>query len=169
MSIKSKGFTLIELMVTVAVALILGAIVLIGYGSIRDRLALDRSSLKLAQDIRRAQEMAMAQEAHGRYGIYFDINSPSSYVLFGDTNPPNKKYDSGEEIREIFLEDPVQIKSLAASSVNLVFEPPYPEISFLGEGEDLGDTIALVVSLKNNVEVERTITINKAGLIDVEN
>lgn len=181
---KSKGFTLIEMFVTVAIALILGGGALIGYNSAQKKLALDRSAFKLAQDIRRAQEMAMAQEPYdgtlpeGGYGIYLKkVPDPqTSYDFFMDLresalDPPNRKYDLGnEKIETISFENGVQIKNLDANHINIIFAPPHPYIYFRdNDGNDLGDEVSIIISLEDDSTVTKTIKVNKAGLIYVEN
>ncbi len=183
MNVKSRGFTLIELFVTVAIALILGSVALIGYHSAQKKLALDRSAFKLAQDIRRAQEMAMAQEPYegdipeGGYGVFL-LPQASSYIFFrdlsqGNSAGPNHIWtpgDTEELIEEIPLESGVEIENLSADCVNIVFAPPFPYIYFKDIYEsDLGDEISVTLSLESDPSVTKTIKINKAGLIYVAN
>ena len=79
MSIKKEsGFTLTELLVVASIIILFSAIVLANYQTGNKQFALQRSAHKLAQDIRRAQEMAMSAkecEPCGNvvppgYGIY---------------------------------------------------------------------------------------------------
>lgn len=184
---KTSGFTLIEVLVAVAVALILGVTALIGYNSAQKKLALERSAFRLAQEIRRAQEMAMAEEEYeaegvpvGGYGIYLRKRpSPQdSYVLFRDLpdiylpfDNPNQHYDPGSEtVKVISCEEGVVIKDLGANHVNIIFKPPYPHVYIAdNDGIDLGDETAIVLSLEEDSSVTKTIYVNKAGLIDVQN
>lgn len=127
--------------------------------------------------------MAMAQEAyegevsHGGYGIYLSATLPDSYIFFtdlpqGDSNP-NKKYDPGtEKIKELFYESGVEIKDLVDADycVNIIFAPPHPYLYLKdNDGEDLGNEISIVISLKKDPSATRTVHVNKAGLIYVEN
>ena len=65
------GFTLIELVVVMAIISIMTAVVLVNYRPGGQQLALDRSVSKLAQDLRRAQEMAMSPREEGGCGPGF--------------------------------------------------------------------------------------------------
>ncbi|MEK7519423.1 MAG: type II secretion system protein, partial [Patescibacteria group bacterium] len=82
--ISRAGFSLIEFMVVVAIIAIITLIVLINYPDAADQFALERSTHKLAQDIRRAAEMGTssrelpgemlpAPSFVGSYGVYFNI------------------------------------------------------------------------------------------------
>jgi len=94
------GLTLIELLVVITIMTIIAAVVFANYRPANQQLALQRSASKLAQDIRRAQEMAMSSaecpsgtgcegEVPPRYGIYIGtpFDNPDSYILFADTRP----------------------------------------------------------------------------------
>jgi type II secretion system protein H len=94
---RGGGFTLIELMVVMTIISIMTAVVLTNYRGGNQQLALDRSANKLAQDIRRAQGMAMstaqcpsgtdcAGQVPPRYGIYMGNSAAekSYYWIFAD-------------------------------------------------------------------------------------
>lgn len=105
--LKCKGFTLVELLVSIFIIILMSGIIFANYRTGGQQFALQRSANKLAQDIRRAQQMAMsAKETNlggqvptgqefvpkGGYGIYFDESSPNSYVIFADCNE-NRQYN----------------------------------------------------------------------------
>ena len=62
---KTKGFTLIELLVIVSITVLMTVVVFSNYGKNNEIFALERSSQKLAQDLRRTQEMATRQGQAG--------------------------------------------------------------------------------------------------------
>lgn len=57
---KKNGFVLAELLVVIFVIATLTAVIIVNFSSIRDELALKRTVYQFAQDVRRAQEMAMS-------------------------------------------------------------------------------------------------------------
>lgn len=177
---NNKGFTLLEMIVTIGIMVLLTGIVLINYQEGQKQLALQRAANKLAQDIRRVQEMAMsAQEYNGAipaggYGVYFIDSSPNSYILFADcTVPPNYVYnDTGnpcaggfpEKIQEIELEKSIIIDNLSASPLDITFVPPDPTIYFNTATTSSLESIQLSVSSGQT----KTIKVNGAGLITIE-
>ena len=175
---RQKGaITLSEMLVVVAIIGILAAVMLINYPATKKQLAFQRAASKLVQDIRRAQEMAMAAEEvsgsvpAGGYGIYLTTDSQTSYILFADQgSPPNYRYGSGEQIgSNINFESGVKIKTLDADYVNIVFVPPDPTVYLTdGSGGDLGNQISIIISLIDDTTKTKTITVNKAGLITVQ-
>ena len=88
---SGAGFTLLEITVVIAITSILATIFVIGYRGNEKQFALQRSAFRLSQDLRTAQEMAMAGERFngafptGGYGLYFAQDS-NSYILFADCN-----------------------------------------------------------------------------------
>ena len=179
----TKAFTLVESLVTIFIIALLSLIILPNYSSTSQQLALQRSAFKLAQDIRRVQEMAMsAQEFEGEipdggYGIYLRTVPPkppqTSYILYAD-KIYNRKYDSGvgagETIEQINFEKGIKILSINGNHLNVIFTPPDPIVFFTdAEGENLNlDEISIVICLISDESKTKTITINKAGLINIE-
>jgi len=190
----NKAFTLLELTVVAAIITILALIILPNYRQEEKQSALLRSVHKLAQDLRRTEEMAISAQKtspefgevfpKGGYGIYFEINDalPKGYriILFADcdgegdfdswgsftcaeaTLGPGNSCD--ETIQEITLEEGIKIKNLSPlSPLAVTFKPPEPEVSISG-----GDIATITLSLKDNPAITRTITVNKAGLIETK-
>ncbi|MDI6591436.1 MAG: prepilin-type N-terminal cleavage/methylation domain-containing protein [Patescibacteria group bacterium] len=187
-----KSFTLIELLVVMSIILILAAIILPSYSQRERLLALQRSISKLAQDLRRAQELATsAKEFHfsipkGGYGIYFKISEPDYYILFADCDG-EKDYDKENEVcpdcssppclenvypekvgDNLKFEKGISIQNLSPiepsdSSLTIVFTPPNPIIT-INHNPDISSAS---ITLSNNLQT-KTITINKAGLIKIE-
>jgi len=178
---KNKSFTLVESLVVIVIIVILSLIILPSYNSMRQQLAFQRSASKLAQDIRKVQEMAMsAQEFGGEiptggYGIYLRrVPSPqTSYALYIDENNDHQcngcNSESGEFIQRIYFESGIKILSLNGNHVNIIFTPPDPEVYLLdNDAEELGSEVIIVICLTDDESKTKTIKINKAGLIYVE-
>jgi len=167
---KSGGFTLIELLVVTFIIVLLTALILPNYRSGDRALALQRSAYQLAQDLRRAQEMAIsAHEFEGAvpagYGVYLTESAASQYILFADLDG-NKNYDAGEEVETLAFEQHVEIDVLSpASPLNIVFTPPDPTV-WVNEASDAVGVI--ILSLESEPAKTQTVSVNSAGLIAVE-
>jgi len=181
-----KGFTLIELLTVLAIITILTSVSLFSYRSAQKEYLLENSARKLAQDIRRAEEMAISTRQiinpnnptekfvpKGGYGIYIKL-SPTQIILFADCND-NQSYQSGnvcgtspnkfsEKIEEIALESNVMISDISPSSpLNIVFKPPNPTVYVNGN-----QTSASITLSTPGFNQTKTIRINPTGLIYVE-
>lgn len=89
----SRGFTLIEMLVVLAIIIIVTAIALSGQSSFNRTLALTNAAYDIGLTIRQAQSYGLSSRqfsgagGNAGYGLYFDNGTPTSYVLFADTYP----------------------------------------------------------------------------------
>ena len=164
----SKGFTLIELIVVTSIIVLLTALILPNYRAGDRQLSLQRSAAKLAQDLKRAQEMALSSqkfnnEVPAGYGIYLNKNQPFQYILFADLDN-GKDYDAGEAVEILQLEKQIQISSLSPlSPLTIVFTPPDPQIYISG-----GNEARVILCIKTDLTKTKSVIVNKAGLIAVQ-
>ena len=166
-----KGFTLVELLVSIVIIGILTAAVVASSPVAKQGFAIMRSSQGLAQDIRRAQIKATAmKEIDGAspkgYGIYLTTNASSSYILFADQDG-DYEYNEGDILIEtINLETDVKISTLLPGSpLHIVFEPPNPTV-WINSSSSSSSTITL--HLEDNETKIREIFVNKSGLITTQ-
>ena len=166
-----KGFTLVELLVSIVIIGILTTAVVASSPVAKQGFAIMRSSQGLAQDIRRAQIKATAmKEIDGvspkGYGIYLTTSASSSYILFADQDG-SYTYNGGDTLIEtVNLETYVKINSLLPGSpLNIVFEPPNPTV-WVNNSSSSSSTITLY--LENNVSKIREIFVNSSGLITTQ-
>lgn len=168
----SKAFSLIELLVITAIIIILTALVVPNYRGGDEQLALQRSASKLAQDIRRAQEMAMSSKRvsgtvpYG-FGIYFNISSPASYILFADKDNSHHRNVGDADLETIALESKIIISSLfPASNFSVFFAPPDPTVWI--NGFSSGVTAQITLSIVNDAISNKIVSVNNAGLIFIQ-
>jgi len=169
MNNSQKSFTLVELLVTTGIILLISALIFPNYRAGEEELSLQRSAQKVAQDLRRVEELALSAKAYpnapstfkGGYGINFQINS-TSYTLFADLDD-QKDFDSGEEIEISDLEEKVKITGLSAIPLNVVFLSPDPEVFISG-----GSEAQITLSFETNPTKTKIIKVNQVGLINVE-
>jgi type II secretory pathway pseudopilin PulG len=165
---NEKSFTLIELLVSIFIIVLISGIIFANYRVGGQQFALQRSANKLAQDIRRAQAMAMGAAEYAGcpagykygYGIYLTTSTNNQYILFADCDN-GKDYDSGEGVETIKLETGVKIKTLSPSSpLTITFTPPDPTIT-------ISPSAPATITLGNDSQT-KTITVNSAGLIEIQ-
>jgi len=169
---KQKGFTLIELIVVMAIIVILTTLVLANYRDGQKRYALSQSAQQLASDLRRIQNMAMngvgISAASGRrgYGIYINLANNDSYIIYADQNGNNTWQPSDELIEAINLANNVKITGVSTPNekADIYFESPDPTtyISNLGGSNNIIITLGMD-SLANT----ETVTVTLAGVIQV--
>jgi len=172
--LKGKGFTLVELLVVTGIIVLLSAIILPNYQSIARQFALQRSAHKLAQDIRRVEEMAMSTKEFqgevpkGGYGICFKLSWGDYYKIYADKNG-NEKFDEEDgEMETLNLERGIYIKDISPSSLSINFKSPIPTVKIKTEAGQDSATAIITLSLKSDSTKIKIIKVNSIGLIDVE-
>jgi prepilin-type N-terminal cleavage/methylation domain-containing protein len=104
---RSAGFTLLEMLVVIAIFGILSAVVIFNYSAFTNGTLLTNTAYEMALHIRNAQVFGIAARNSetgfkNSYGIHVDIvNSPESYTFFADTRE-NNRFDSVDQIIETF-------------------------------------------------------------------
>ena len=157
---------------------LLSVLVFTNYKSGGSQLALQRSASKLAQDIRRAEEMAMSSEEckkctppttiPPRYGIKFNTAVPDSYIFFADINENGTFEGPDELVDTVTLEKGVKIDKIFADGIPkslgiVTFQPPDPIVYI----RDPGNRSILKVQLIGG-NGTKAIIVNKTGLIYVQ-
>lgn len=188
----NKGFTLLEIVVVISIVAIFSILIITNYHGGGRELSLLRSTHKLAQDLRVAQEMAMSSRKfhelvpEGGYGVYFEKDQ-NSYILFADCNN-NGEYDNSyicpdcsvepcvessftEKVEEIFLEEGINVSEISVffggpslSSISVSFLPPDPTV-IIRHNEI--DELSAYINLSYNGR-ERVVSINNIGSIDID-
>ena len=145
---RKEGFTLIELIVVMAIASVIMTALVIQQSNWNDSLIVNTQTYEMALMIRQAQVYGLGVKEYIAgtgdkfnigYGVYFD-SDPTRYIFFADKNG-DKNYDSGEEVEIKTLNRGVTISKLCGntpencsglSSVNVLFFRPEPKanISF---------------------------------------
>jgi len=181
-----RGFTLLEITVVISIIILLGTIFIANYRGGEKQFALRRSANKLAQDLRRTQEMAMSGVLFngvfpkGGYGIHLKEDL-DSYILFADCDGDGESDENGpaltctdatpenpypETIEEISLEEGIKILTLnphtGSKALEITFFPPDPTVTINP------DASSATISLTFDGVSQKTVTVNKVGLIDIE-
>lgn len=192
-SSKNKGFTLMELLVVLAIFTIIMSVALFNQSSLSSSVLVTNLAYETALAVREAQtygisvraSSATAPDAFDKgYGAYFEINSPDRIVVFGDANN-DKVFEQGElqSLYEIKNQRGNKIKGIlyGASSVNslssgdrlsIMFKRPNPEAAFYkinssGGTESLTGPIKIIVGNTENTNC-RAIVVEVTGQISVE-
>lgn len=189
-TIIQKGFTIIELMVTITIVVLVTGIVLVQYSSFNSSVLLTSQAYQIAFALREAQSLAISVRGQGQvfreeYGIYFDINSPGVYRLFQDNGSSKPAlYNAGEEVGSPSIVDPRftitdicftnNLGQQCASSGSLAddlsvsFRRPDFDAVFGNAGGSTNITSATITIAPINGNGTRTITITTAGQISVQ-
>src|SRR3989344_3146611 len=168
-----KGFTLIEMLVVLAIIVIITGIVVFNIGTERQNSALLRSAQKLSQNLRRAQSFTLSSKVFKTSGVpcgwgaHFNGTGSNSYVIFADLavnqNCSDRDFirasNGSEDFETVNLESGITVSSLSGGLSDIVFTPPQPSVTFT-----LDQTTASIV-LVNKSGAIRAVSVNKVGFI----
>ena len=172
------GFTLIEVIVSVAIIILMVAITMVKYGDLRNRSTLNQAAQKVALDIRKAQNLAASTVAQSDgsvfcgYGIHYsDLNT---YILFTDKDssgdplcgPADQIFNLGEETETINIEQP-NIK-FENSFSDILFFPPDP-VTYIGGSFNPSFTSVIILCVETDCDSSfKKINVWGNGRIDIE-
>ena len=184
---KEKGFTIVELMVVIAIIVILPMIVISTFPQIKLKFALSRVAYKFAQDLRRAQDKALFSVQYidqfgtpqlvDGYGVYLNLSTLGNkkYIIYADKQPGNAEYDALDYIFETIdfsLDEPgVVIKELGGTFsdwMSINFKPPDSDTNIVHQFGKFQPSMAVVFALESDLTSTKTVSINSAGLVEVQ-
>src|SRR3989344_2099257 len=103
-NIFKKGFTILELIIVIAIMAIMTAIILFSNKDLNSSLLVSNAAYEINLIIREAQVYGLGVSAAGntaadfkyRQGAHFNLSNPTQVILFADRND-NGAYTVGEE------------------------------------------------------------------------
>jgi prepilin-type N-terminal cleavage/methylation domain-containing protein len=181
--IKSRGFTLVELLVVMAIMFVITSIVLQKYQGYDTNALFANASENIVLALRQAQVYGAAVKANSAicaggvttfdcgYGVNISTVSPGGLMLFVDTNSDGL-YEGGEEIQAITWATPVVVSGVTCNGgacgggiLNLTFKRPNPAAVIQDGGATTYSSATIVIS--SGVKTS-TITVTKAGQISIQ-
>jgi len=149
------GFTIIELLTTIAILVILIAISVSSFLFFQKESDLNSSSEEIINALRRAQNKTLASEGNSQYGVYFDTSvSPRRYTLFKGIDYSSRD-SSFDEVHKLS-------KNIEIYEINLSGENEVVFARITGAAFPSGD---ISLRLETNPTETKTIYIEGSGLI----
>jgi len=153
--LREKAFTLIEILVVIAVITILVAVIVGVYSSFRSKIDLDTNSQMILNTLRLAQSKTLASEGASNYGVHFEQEKCVLFKgnVYNPVAPDNRFYDFSSR-----LEIPALGISLNGGGGEVIFD------RITGYTSQFG-TIKL--QLKKDTNKYRIIKIEKSGEVSI--
>lgn len=189
---KKKGFTLVELMVSVSIFVFMTALLLTKYGNFNQSVLLTNLAYDIALTIRTAQTYGLSvQRSTGSatsfryaYGVHFDktIGNNQKIILFTDSNN-NKIFNSSDDIiistynikrgAKIFdfcISDLCSISPGNIDKVDISFLRPNPDarICVIAGGVETCNQAYLKIIVQATDGSTRNVVIRRTGQVSVE-
>lgn len=145
---KKSGFTLIEMLLVLAITVILATVGLLSLSGVRQRQSLDLAGKSLIAFLRDAQQKSISQESGNAWCVRLDNVEPGrdSYYLYPSTC-------SGTPATVVALPSSVE------------FSTPTQDVTFSKVTGLPVSPATITIRLVGNPSVTKTITINAQGTI----
>ncbi|MEA2715551.1 MAG: hypothetical protein QOG91_579 [Candidatus Parcubacteria bacterium] len=190
-----RGFTLVELLVTISIFIFMTALILARYNGFNSGTLLTNLAYDVALTIRTAQSYGVSVVASGAkfntaYGVSFKstITNQSSFKLFADgsASTPNGYLDSGDDVVSTYnLKQGAKISKLCGGTgstcdpgnslqrLDITYKRPDPNAIIYG-ATDAGlpttpYTYAEITVTSGDNSSSRVVKVNEFGLISVGN
>lgn len=177
------GFTMIEVVVMLAIITMISTVVLISFTGLREGGAVNRAARELALGIRRAQNMSLAvtlvETSAGlktppAVGVKLERANPSIYFLFADLLPDNKFTPEDAKIGQDENFPPgIRINSLLGPSgtshslIYIMFAAPEATVTIAdANGASIGEKVE--VELGPSSGQKRTVTTRTSGQVSIK-
>jgi type II secretory pathway pseudopilin PulG len=191
---SGAGFTIIELVVIVAVVAVLSAVIILDLPKTKFQFALSRVAYKFTQDVRRTEDMALSQNQYKNsegiaqrisgYGFYADMTSLGNkkYIIYADANildqqsgswlHGNEQYDALDYIVETIdfssTEPGIVIKEIdnvSDNKVSINFDSTGLNTRIIQLNQNQNN-VNVVFALESDLTKTKTVSINIAGLVE---
>lgn len=188
---SSKGFTIIEMMVSVVIFSIITSVVIFNHGKFNSSINVTNLSYEVAIAVRQAQVYGLAVKQDGTsdsveyaYGVYFSKSSPQVFYIFADKDdnqqfdPNGDPCDGTEECQEsIEIKGDVEVSNLATNAVpdsqdlTVLFLRPNPVAIIRDQSNsgvlDSGRDQAVITLTSAKADKSKEIVVELSGQISV--
>ena len=191
----NKGFTLVELLVTITIFVILTGVVLFNQSKFNSSILLTNLAYDTALTVRQAQTYGINIKEFNvngtgnffvPYGVHFDISAPKSFILFADLDKKGyydfststcdapsgcvNRYNisRGNYISDLCTSDMI----CGFKKMDIVFIRPNPDahISVSADGSTatrVPDQVSAIIKLKGSDGSVRKVSVRNNGLIEI--
>lgn len=183
-----KGITLVEVIVTIFIITIFSGIIISDFPKVKRQFALSSAAHKLAQDLRRVQDMGLSGvQPLGPggepllikgFGLYINVNpidgNNKQYIIYGDKDG-NQQYDPLVDYNLDLINMNAESKgviikglyNILEDRVSINFSPPNPKTTISNLEPGL-NRIKIILALEYDNAVTREIFVNTSGLIEIK-
>lgn len=189
-----RGFSLIEIVVSLAIITLVTTLVMVRFGSFNSSIILKNQAFELALDTREAQVFSVSvrgsqNEFREEYGIYVDVDQPSHYIFWLDDSSNNGGVEpvlpafnaspNDETIRVRTLDPRFSIVEICINTdsncdveeVHISFARPNFDAKIRAvtdSGTSAAQDVRITLAANNDLTFTRSVVVTQSGQITVE-
>ncbi|MEI7688807.1 MAG: prepilin-type N-terminal cleavage/methylation domain-containing protein [Candidatus Nomurabacteria bacterium] len=150
---KSSGFTLMEILIIIAIVTVISSIVLFNLSNFRNEQDLKNAEMEIVSLLDKARQNTLSSVNSNNYSVHFEVDKAVLFSgsIYSALDSSNEKINFNANV-SIPAIDGI---NLGGGGNDVTFERL--------TGETMGGT--LILRLKSDASKQKTITINKTGLI----
>jgi len=180
----NRGFTLVELLVTISLFAILTSIVIFSQSKFNGSVLLTNLAYDVALTVRQAQTFGVnvretsAGVFDKAYGVHFDISDPTYFILFADSSGDDREYtaESDSKVNSYSIKRGNKISDICVTSsgasdceinkLDITFLRPDPDAIFESDPtkSDITEAKIIISSVSGD---KRNVLINSTGQISI--
>jgi len=182
----SRGFTLVELIVSISIFAMMTALVVAKYGNFNQSVLLTNLAYDMALTIRTAQTYGVSVRRQSGsfqspYGVNFNLSVPtqSQFIFFADVDPSNGLYDGNDVILNTYtLKRGAKIQDVCIgtgpldchqeSILNITYKRPDPDAIICSNSCLTPLPQYARITIVGTDGSTRTVAVRKNGQISVE-
>lgn len=151
---NNKGFTAIELIISIAVVTTLAALIISAFRGFRDAQVLNGSAEGTANLISEAHSNTLGSKKSLQHGIHIEMNRLVIFegTVFSESNPANRELKISSQVE-------ISVISLNGGGSDIVFQ------KLTGETSQYG---MITLRLKGNPSKIKTVTVSQAGAVSIQ-
>jgi prepilin-type N-terminal cleavage/methylation domain-containing protein len=186
-----KGFTLVELAISVAIFALITSVVVFNYADFNNNLIMTNYAYEVSLATRQAQVYGLSVKGQGTgqgfdavYGVSFDMARPSQVIIFADNVEDGRYVPSGDGSGDAWMEAVTFNRGVVVSdlcvddgagdvcgqeAINITFRRPDPDARILVGDASSGDDPHSIATVKIRAPngKERSIIIRVTGQVSV--
>ncbi len=172
---RSKGHTLTELIVVIAIIVIISTAAIVSFSGLSEAVALRNAARELATNIRKAQNLALVVSqtpgggpAPQRFGLRISSSPGISYYLCADANNSGTCTTSEKLGADVAFAHGVNINAVSPNPLHLMFVAPEAYAQF-NDGSGMPQPISSVtISLRSPKNLTKSVTVKVSGQVTVQ-
>lgn len=171
-----QGFTLLELLIVIAIVGLVGGMISIRFLQVNQTTAVENSVLTLSAYMKDARSRTLAGQTSGTassWGVYVDTTIFPNPVVFADTDEDGV-FSPGDTTEEIFLDENTQVAQCLIDGVlepdcGVLFSAPSAEATIFSlGGSPSGSLTSLQIDIQSRADTavqENVILTAPSGLV----